>query len=96
MSTTPTCTIVATGKTFGILAGKTVLESAEFAKIQLPFGCRAGACGSCYINVLAGMEHIPAPTHIEEDTLTKIGKVGQGRLACRIRNLTGPIKIQLR
>jgi ferredoxin len=74
-----------------MVPGKSVLESAELAGIKLPYGCRAGACGTCYMNVLSGIEHVPAPSPIELDTLTKLGKLGDGRLMCRIKNLTGPI-----
>ena len=31
------------GKTFEVLAGRTILESAEKSKINLPYSCRVGA-----------------------------------------------------
>ncbi len=94
MSTNAECTLIPDGKKFELLPGRSILESAEQAGIKLPFGCRAGVCGTCFVTVHAGMDYFPPPSPIELDTLQKINKLGEGRLACRIRSLTGPVTIQ--
>ena len=81
---------------FDMVTGKTVLESAEIAKVPLPFGCRAGACGACFVYVLKGLDGLPEPMRIEIDTLRKRSKVGEGRLACRIKDFPDDITIQKR
>lgn len=47
-------TIKSSGHTFDVRPSQTVLEAAIEASINLPYGCRNGACGSCKGKVLSG------------------------------------------
>jgi ferredoxin-NADP reductase len=42
------------GRSCDLLAGKTLLESAEASGIFLSFSCRQGECGTCALRVLSG------------------------------------------
>ncbi|NDI21067.1 MAG: CDP-6-deoxy-delta-3,4-glucoseen reductase, partial [Burkholderiaceae bacterium] len=46
------------GRTFMVEEDETVLEAAIRQGVQLPYGCKNGACGSCKGKVLEGrVEH---------------------------------------
>jgi len=47
-------TIQPSGHQFSVERGQTVLEAALDAGLNLPYGCRNGACGACKGKVLAG------------------------------------------
>src|SRR5262249_29899360 len=42
------------GKTVEVGATEHLLDCLEHAGIEVPFGCRAGSCGTCEVGVLAG------------------------------------------
>jgi CDP-4-dehydro-6-deoxyglucose reductase len=47
-------TIQSSGQTFNVRASQTVLEAATEAGINIPYGCRNGACWSCKGKVISG------------------------------------------
>ncbi|MEO5624051.1 MAG: CDP-6-deoxy-delta-3,4-glucoseen reductase [Dokdonella sp.] len=47
-------TLQASGKSFPIEAGETVLEAAQRAGLALPYSCLAGVCGSCKATLIEG------------------------------------------
>ncbi len=47
-------TLRPSGHSFGVADGVTILEAALDAGINLPYGCKNGACGACKGKVLAG------------------------------------------
>lgn len=50
-----------------------ILESALNASIEVPYGCRYGACFSCSVEVMKGFENIDSPiTKIEPKNKNKI------------------------
>jgi CDP-4-dehydro-6-deoxyglucose reductase len=60
-------TIQPSGHQFSVERGQTVLEAALAAGLNLPYGCRNGACGACKGKVLSGrVDHGEA----QEATLT--------------------------
>jgi ferredoxin len=66
-------------------AGTSLPRAANDAMASLPFGCRAGTCGTCAIKVVEGAEGLPARGFVEEDTLAVTGKDGHNcRLACQL------------
>lgn len=54
-----TVTLKASGHTFQVEPGQTVLEAAQQAGLALPYSCRAGVCGSCKATLLEGRCHYP-------------------------------------
>jgi ferredoxin len=61
---------------------------------SIPFGCRAGACGACVIEVLDGLCNLGAKTVAESDFLEVLGYAGKAfRLACQCR-LHGAVRIR--
>ncbi|MBT3406787.1 2Fe-2S iron-sulfur cluster binding domain-containing protein [Candidatus Woesearchaeota archaeon] len=57
----------------------------------VPFGCMAGACGVCKVDVLEGEENLDEITPEER----RWGFDGKQRLACRCKIKHGEVKITL-
>ena len=67
--------------------GDSLLDHVERSGMKLPYGCRAGSCGVCRVEVLAGAEHFAALGFVEEDTLRRCGDGPGVRLACQAKLL---------
>ena len=65
------------GKTVQVGATEHLLDCLEHAGVEVPFGCRAGSCGTCEVDVLAG-------TIIHRDTVLSAAEKAEGKklLAC--------------
>ena len=65
------------GKTIQVGATEPLLDCLEHAGIEVPFGCRAGSCGTCEVGVLGG-------TIIHRDTILSAAERAEGKnmLAC--------------
>jgi ferredoxin len=65
------------GKTVQVGATEHLLDCLERAGIEVPFGCRAGSCGTCEVGVLAG-------TIIHRDSVLSAAERAEGKkmLAC--------------
>jgi len=67
---------------------------------ELPFGCLAGSCGSCKIEVLEGAENLSPMSVVEADTVKSIREKFETnpqipvRLSCRAKVL-GPVTIKV-
>ncbi len=76
----------------------TLLDLVEEQGLTLPYGCRAGSCGSCRIQITEGMELLESPGPMEKDTLVRCEDDETVRLACRTRfkasGLSGNLRIQ--
>jgi len=48
-------------KVINIAVGTLILEGAEEQGVELVHGCRYGACQSCFVEVLEGLENIDSP-----------------------------------
>lgn len=66
-------------------AGARLLDVCDAAAAPVPFSCRDARCGSCLIEVLAGLELLEAPELDELETLRSIGARAAQRLACQAR-----------
>ena len=67
----------------------------EAAAWVIPFGCRAGACGACMIEVLEGPESLGEAGADEIEFLEDLGgSREQHRLACQCR-LHGSVTIRV-
>lgn len=65
--------------------GTSLAKVAADAGATLPFGCRAGTCGTCVLHVLSGLEGIDEAGFVEDDTLHVLGLAAEGRrLGCQI------------
>ena len=65
--------------------GTTLSLAAFRSEATLPFGCRAGTCGTCAMSVVEGEEGLDPPGFVEADTLEVCGEIGPGRrLACQV------------
>ena len=85
IATTPTITLQPSGRSFTAHAGETLLEAAMRQDIQLPYGCRNGACGSCKAKLVAGQ--VDYGVH-QASTLTDEEKQAGKLLLCCARALT--------
>jgi ferredoxin len=65
------------GQTIQVGAKEALLDCLERAGIEVPFGCRAGSCGTCEVGVLAG-------TIIHRDSVLSAAERAEGKkmLAC--------------
>ena len=76
------------GKTEDIKDGNEIVIAAE--KLGVNFGCYAGVCGACGINVLKGEENLSELTD-EEKAMNKTPKK---RLACQCNIKTREVEIE--
>jgi len=77
-----------------VAPGSTLNEAAFTAGASLPFGCRAGTCGTCVLTVRAGQEHLDPLGFVEDDTLHVLGVAGPGRrLGCQIILRDGDVTV---
>ncbi len=75
-----------------------LLDWAETGGVTLPYGCRAGSCGSCRVVVKTGMEHLEECTPTEVDTLRRCQDPADVRLACRAQvreSCVGEIELEV-
>ena len=64
------------------------------ADTQLPFGCRAGTCGTCVLHVVKGLGSLDEPGFVEEDTLKVCGALDPNhRLGCQLIVREGDIEV---
>ncbi len=68
---------------------ESLLEWSEAKSDAIAYGCRNGSCGTCMVEVVEGEDLLEAKTPQEEDTLSRIAKSPQSRLACRARIVSG-------
>jgi ferredoxin len=76
---------------------ETLLEWIETKSTAIAYGCRNGSCGTCMVEVLEGEDLLQEKTPQEADTLSRMGKSPQSRLACRARvktEISGRITIK--
>ncbi|HOQ32732.1 MAG TPA: 2Fe-2S iron-sulfur cluster-binding protein [Candidatus Hydrogenedens sp.] len=67
--------------------GSPIIHACE--KLGVPFGCRAGQCGTCIITIEDGMENLEPKNFLEED----MGLADNQRLACQTRIRSGIVVI---
>ncbi len=70
---------------------QTLFDCLEDAGYSLPFGCLAGSCGACRVEVIEGKEFLKNPGEVETDTINMIAKNHPNiakeniRLSCRAK-----------
>jgi len=75
-----TVTFARSGKSAPVPAGQTVLEAAEALGVSINYDCRAGICGQCKTNLLAGRVVMDA-----EDALNARDRANNVILSCQAR-----------
>ncbi len=68
--------------------GSPIINACE--QLGVPFGCRAGQCGTCVITIEDGYTNLEPKNSLEED----MGLGDNQRLACQARIKSGEIKIR--
>ena len=74
--------------------GTLIQDAIAKAGANIEFGCREGECATCIVQILEGMEHLPAVNENEEVTLMEDELAAGIRLACQLRILGGTVKLQ--
>jgi ferredoxin len=75
--------------------GESLLDADDRIGLPLEFGCRGGACGTCLIEIVAGIDNVSAKTAEEEALIPALVPDADAtmRLACQIAIL-GPVQIR--
>ena len=68
------------GKTIEVPDGSLLAELD--GKCSILFACKAGACGSCKVKVVEGMENLEPPDDVEKQGLATFGTADNERLLC--------------
>lgn len=61
-------------KLIEIKKGELILDSSLKSGIDLPFGCRYGACHACLVEVIKGIENIDSP-ELEKTSKDKVTNI---------------------
>ncbi len=86
--------ISTTGESFNLPHKAYLSDAAELQLGGLEFGCRAGGCGICVIEVEIGVENLTRLEQKEADFLIWLGHAESNkRLACQCR-LLGDVTIR--
>ncbi|EKD91976.1 MAG: ferredoxin [uncultured bacterium] len=76
----PTVTFLSNSQSFELPRGASLQECDSI----LSFGCRAGACGACVIEIVDGQNNLSVMESDEKDFLEFLGlNNGSHRLACQ-------------
>lgn len=87
----PKVTFQHTEKTVDADDGEWMYDVVERAEGGIPFGCKAGACGTCATPVIEGIEALGKPTAREARTLTELGlDLDTYRLPC-LKDVVGDV-----
>lgn len=76
-------------------AGGRLLDICDAALIDVPFGCRTGACGTCLVEVIAGAQYLAGPSQEEQAGLLGMGGQPRDRLACLVEVAPGAGTVQI-
>jgi len=90
----PRITFVNDGLSIEVPPGTSLQMAAHRAQAGLPFGCRAGTCGTCALLLVKGEEGLDEPGFVEEDTLAVCGHEEPGRrLGCQLIVGEGDVEV---
>ena len=65
--------------------GEALLDVVERHGIKLPYGCRAGSCGVCRVQIKGDLSALPPRGIVEEDIASRCHDPVNIRLACQLR-----------
>lgn len=89
-------TVLPVGQSFLLPANApmTDIEYEPDGKNIIPFGCRVGACGTCVIRVVDGLEKLNSRSADEREFVEALGYVDDAfRLACQCK-LKGSVAVE--
>jgi ferredoxin len=66
-----------------VTRGSTLTDACTTHHLPVVFGCRAGLCGTCLVQVLSGAASLSAPTAHETRLLEVLHASPDWRLACQ-------------
>ena len=78
-----------TGKSKNLGEDELIRDAAE--KLDVPFGCEEGICGTCMIDIIEGEDNLSELTEAEKDLL----RDKRHRLACQCRIKKGDVKLEI-
>ena len=87
------------GGSVRISASGPLVDLSDEARSPVLFSCRAGTCGTCRVEVLAGADLLDPPADHEADGLPRLTEPGAPfpqRLACQAVVRAGPGLVRLR
>jgi ferredoxin len=91
----PRLTILPENASGEIAGGELLIEAGKKAGIEIEGGCFQCYCGTCVVEVVAGMANLSEPSPEEIEVLDGWGKDCQTyRLACSARILQGDVTIR--
>ncbi|AKT43444.1 2Fe-2S iron-sulfur cluster-binding protein [Chondromyces crocatus] len=73
-----------------------LIDICDSENAPVGFSCRAAACATCQIEILAGAEHLESPGPDEKELLSMLGATETERLACQAVVRRGPGLIRIR
>ena len=89
----PKLTIQPSGQTFEVSVGQSYLEFCQTHTVPQDFGCTVGSCGTCRVEVLAGMENLNPREDEEAETLEMCTDLPNARLGCQL-TLSGDVTLR--
>ncbi len=72
------------GISVDVPAGTALMNICDEHGASVAFSCRVGACTSCLVTVLSGLENLSPMTEQEKITLEGFGAKPNQRLACQV------------
>ena len=92
----PKVTLLPGGQSADISAGTLLLDAGEEAGVEMEAGCFNCSCGTCAVEIAAGMENLDPPTDEELNVLDQWNKDPEKyRLTCCVKIQKGEVVIRL-
>ena len=83
------------GKWACVPVGKTLLEAAEAAGVEIDTCCTGGMCGTDPVWIRDGLDGLAPAEHPEVGTLERMGLEEGYRLSCSARVVSGAITVEI-
>ena len=91
----PKITVLPANVSAEVPTGELLLEAGEKAGVEMEAGCFNCSCGTCVVEVVAGMENLEEPTPEELEVLDAWNKDAEKfRLTCCVKIKGGEVTIK--